>query len=538
MKKKAISIMLAAVMICSMAACGGKYGDRDRRHEREEDKTLSVDGEAAEQTSAPAPALTLAPTPDPTPAPTPAPKTEGEKLADQYNGFVETPMDLNGRTIRIACSAASRYNYVQTDGRDDIAMTSVGTLDVVDILKEIEKDYNCKIKVTPGRKGEEIIQDLIDGRAAGSPYYDIIEMNVSETGMDQIYAQGMLMELNDPAVKDIVRVDTNPWRDQSDFGIYQGKQYAVSFVTKNSSDDPRNALLFNRTLAEQYGLGDLYGMVRDGTWTWAKFEELCESITKQSNGAVASAGYSKESLIFPMTVFSNGGRVAEYIDGRLTYVADKDEKTIAAADWLYRLREKGYLAPGREEKDAGGSEDGTTAQSGLGFDDFKRGKCVFFFDTYRDLSKLVFITAAEYVDPSAFDSYGLLPHPLGPDSDGTYHSVTCSADVQAICAGVEKPEEVAAVLVAIANRTSRTLEKFYEIEVVATLSSSDDLDMLKIMCNDMRSDYSRIATGNAIGSACTHVLRMEQSGREAFEAIAEETRKIYEGTLRKNWVGQ
>lgn len=539
MKGKAISIMLATVMMCTMAACGGEYGER---HEREEDKALVVDGKGAEQTSAPTlsstPAPTLAPTPTPTPVPTPAPKTEGEKLADQYNGFVETPMDLNSRTIRIACSADSRYNYVRRDGKEEISFTSAGTLYVIDILKEIEKDYNCKFEVTPSRRGRDIIQDLLDGKAAGAPCYDIIDMDVSETDLNQIYAQGLLMDLNDPAVKDIVRVDTNPWKAQSDFGIYQGKQYAINFVPKNSYDNLCNALLFNKTLADKYGLGDLYGMVKDGTWTWAKFEELCESIVRQSDGAVTPAGYGGESLIFPMAVFSNGGSIAKRVDGGLAYVADRDGKAIAAADWLYRLREKGYLAPGRE-KESGGSEGGAAAQSGLGFEDFKAGKCVFFFDNYRDLSKLVIYGSSQHlIDTSSWNFYGLLPHPLGPDSDGTYHSVTCSASMQAICAGVEKPEEVAAVLVAIANRVDRSLEDFYEIEMSCVLNSSNDLEMLKILCSDMRSDLSRVAASQEIDGAFKQVLKLEQSGREAFESVAEELQKIYDGTLRKDWVGK
>lgn len=109
-------------------------------------------------TNTPAGANTAAPssnTAAPTAAPTATPpvdtRTEGEKLADQYNGFVETPMDLKGRTIRIASYVGGRYDYVKTkEGKDDVANTNTQTIKVIEILKGIEKDYNCKFEVTPG----------------------------------------------------------------------------------------------------------------------------------------------------------------------------------------------------------------------------------------------------------------------------------------------------------------------------------------------------------------------------------------------------
>jgi len=547
MKRKVVSAVLAAAMVLSMAACGnnddGNAGNSGAGNSStNQPSTTSAPSAPSDSASTPTSAATPAPTE------VPDTRTEGEKLADQYNGFVETPMDLNGRVIRIACSVATRYCYAKNaDGKDDPDNTNEATREIVEIMKGIEKDYNCTFVVNDdkgaGIKGKDIVKALLTGQREGAAAYDIIDEGVSDTYLDQIMAQGLVMDLNDPQIADIIKLDTNPWTAQSDYGAYQGAQYAVNFVTKNSSNILRNALLFNKDLAEQFGLGDIYGMVKDGTWTWEKFEEMCESIAKQSDGSVIPAGYGKENLIFPMTVASNGAAVAIMQDGHHVYNGT-DDKVLEAANWIYNLREKGYLAPNwtvtvddKKVMVEGGIDlDGKTAGA---TGSFAGGQCVFYFDFYGDLQKLT----QGSVETNY--SFGLLPHPLGPtySSQGAdvckqnYHGVTYSADMKMIAAGVEKPEEVAAVLVALANRTSKPAADVLAIEMRDTLDDEESGEMLMIMYNDMRSDYSRMFTSNKVGNAGTWVLKLEKTAAQAFEEIAAETQALYDGTSdRSKWV--
>lgn len=518
MKRKVLSVLLAATMVFSMAACGNQPANGDN-------KDSEQSGGGSSTTATPEPAAAATATPDP--------RSEGEILADQYNGFVETPMDLGGRTIRIACSVGSRYNYVQTDGKDDPDKTNEATIEIIKILEGIEQDYNCKFEITPSRKGKNIVEDLVTGMAEGKPYYDIIDEGVSDTYLDQIFSQGLVMDMNDPAIKDIIKFDTNPWKVQSDYANFNGTQYGVNFITKNSSNDLRNAVLFNVDLAEQYGLGDIYQMVRDNKWTWEVFEEMCEKIVQQSGGSVVPAGYGKENLIFPMVLSSNNAATGRRdANGKMQYTA-LEQEALDAANWIYSLREKGYLAPNWTTKVEGadGKSTKVPVEGGIAFEKdgeklFEQGACVFFFDFYGDLQKLTLGTVqTEY-------SFGLLPCPIGPNGDKC-HGVTYSTDIKMIAAGIEKPEEVAAVLVAIANRTSKTPENVYENEMKNTLQDEGSLDMFKIMYEDMRSDYSRAYTKIGIGGAGDKILKLESTPQQAYEAIAEETQGIYDGTVKK-----
>ena len=272
---------------------------------------------------------------------------------------------------------------------------------------------------------------------------------------------------------------------------------------------------------EQYGLGDIYQMVQNNEWTWAKFEEMCNKIKSSMSGSlVAPAGYGQENLLMPMMVASNGANVAERdASGKLKYTMMTD-KALAAANKVYEWRQSGLLAIGVKED-----------STGIDLQGFIDGKCVFFFDFYGDLQKITQRDKSLALDGNTY-KFGLLPCPIGPDGDKC-HGVTYSADRQRIVAGIDKPEEVAAVLVAIANRTSKSAKYVYDVETENTLQDEGSIEMLKIMYEDMRVDQSRVFTGVGIKGANQKVLKLEATPAEAFGSISEETQGIYDGTVTK-----
>lgn len=519
MKRKVLSVLLASAMVFSMAACGNQPAEGSN-------VTPAPSG-----ANTAAPSNTNAPDTQATPAPTEVAKSEGELLAEQYNGFVETPMDLKGRVIKIACSVDWKYERkYDAEGKETTADKDRA---VIDILDQIEKDYNCTIEATK-IKGKDVVNKLNDDMLGGAPEFDIIDQGVSDTYIDKILSQNLAMDLNDPRVKDIIKFDTNPWKPQSDYGVYNGVQYGVNFVTSNSSNDLRNALLFNIDLAEEYKLGDIYGMVKDGTWTWEKFEELCEKIKTESGGTVVPCGYGKENLLFPMVMSSNNAATGRRdASGKMQFTALEDS-ALQAANWIYKLRQDGYMAPNDGKAAAGsiGIEKAKNSAKAEKF--FEDGACVFYFDFYGDLQKLTGNSSSPIETKYTF---GLLPCPLGPEAvkaGDKCHGVTYSVDLQMIVNGTKNPEEVAAVLVAIANRTSKTPENVYDTETELTLQDEGSVEMLKLMYEDMRSDYSRAYCKIGIGGACNKILSLESTPKEAFEAIQAETQGIYDGTVIKD----
>lgn len=515
MKRKVLSVLLASAMVFSIAACGNEPAQ-------------GSGGSGSAATPAPSGENTAAPADtQATPAPTEVPMSEGELLAQQYNGFVETPMDLHGREIKIMCSVDWKYERkYDATGKET---TAEKDREVIDILDQIEKDYNCTITAEK-IKGKDAVVRLNDEMLTGAPTFDIVDQGVSDTYTDKIFSMGLVMDLNDPAIKDIIKVDSNPWKAQSDYGIYNGVQYGINFVTQNSSNDLRNALLFNVDLAEQYELGDIYGMVKDNKWTWAVFEEMCEKIVAKSGGTVTPCGYGKENLLFPMVLSSNNAATGRRdANGMMQYTA-LEQPAIDAANWVYNLRQKGYMAFNDGKAAAGSIGIEKSKNSAKAEKFFEDGACVFYFDFYGDLQKLNGNSDSPIESPYRF---GLLPCPVGPNGD-TCHGVTYSVDLQMIVNGTKNPEEVAAVLVAIANRTSKVAENVYAVETDNTLSDEGSVEMFKLMYEDMRSDYSRAYKGVGISGACNKILSLESTPAQAFEAIQAETQGIYDGTIVKD----
>lgn len=430
---------------------------------------------------------------------TEAPLSEGERLALMYNGWVETPMDLGGRTIKIV-STSSRFI------EEDRNTASNQKLEVLEAIDAIEKEYNCTI-VVEKLKAKDLTSALLTAKSAGEAYCDILDIDVSSAYLEQIYANNLCMDLNAEPIADIIKCNENPWRDVSSMGQMFNKQLGVSYVANNSSDVIRACILFNKDLAEKYGYTDFYKMVKDGTWTYENFENICAGIAARSDGSVAPIVIgNKESLFIPPLIFANGGSTAEIINGKYTFTALND-KTMEALNYAVGLVSKGYVTQ---------TTDNTMFEGGNG---------VFFFTIYNDLCKYTQGTVnVEF-------SVGLLPAPQGPSGNGKYNGTTYTEPLWSVVNGTEKPEEVAAVLVALANRTSR--HDVYNYELMYSMQDEESADMFMLMYENMIPDYSRVISGarTAFVEANRSILRLEKTPKEAYEEMASEVQAIYDSIV-------
>ncbi len=449
--------------------------------------------------------------------------TEGEKLAEQYGGFVETPMDLGGREIKFVSSVASRYQYA-TD-KDN---TSNDTLKVIEAIESIEKDYNCKITFEQ-LKGTKVADIYITSVAAGDVYSDIGEWGVSDIYLDQLYSNNLMMPLDSPEIADIIKLDTNPWHSASEFGKMFGNQYGVHFKTLNSPDLVRAVCLFNKELAQKYELGDLYELVNTNQWTFEKFQELCAKIATSANGEVYPLSYLTESVFAPLFIYANGGTVCEIDEatGKYKYTAIND-KTLYALNYLVDLGKSGYIHPYSEQKNS--KERAQLTQN------FAKGESVFMFTSYAALKNFKTGADVNFYTGVKIDTeyeFGLLPGPIGPDGDGKYSSVTYTENLFHVVKGTKNPEQVAAVLVAIANRTSKDYDLMIEEELMYSLYDEDSADMLELMYNNTYADLSRTAKDSrgAISPAIKKMFTFEKTPKEALEEVETKIVSVFDNLV-------
>lgn len=428
--------------------------------------------------------------------------SEGERLAQEYYGFIETPMDLNGREIHIVTSVADRYTYAAEKDK-----TSNETLEIIDAVKSIERDYNCTITFEQ-LKGKEEVEILVTAKAAGEVYGDIIEFGCSDTYQEKIYSNNIFQPLETEQLDAILKLEENPWLPTTGFGEMFGHQYGVHFKTNNTDDVLRAAILFNKNLAEQYGLGDLYGLVQTKEWTFDKLAELCADIASQSDGSVYPIIYHKESAMIPPFIYANGGTVAENTPDGYRYSALSDN-TLEAVNFAADLLNRGYIHPiSAKENDECTST-------------FAKGESVFYFGFYNALKQLTSGNIAME------DSVGLLPYPLGPHGTD-YNAVTYTDALFHIWNHVERPEEAAAVLVALANRTSK--HDLLETELMYTLQDEESAEMLDMMYRNMLCDYSRVVSTArvTIRQANQAILRQEKTPKEAYESIEQKIQSQFD----------
>jgi ABC-type glycerol-3-phosphate transport system substrate-binding protein len=428
--------------------------------------------------------------------------SKGEELAKQYTGFIETPMDLGGREIKLVSTVGGRYKY--SDPKDK---TPNDTLEVMDHLKSIEKEYNCKITIE-SMKGKNMVESLLAAKAAGKPYCDILEFGVSDTYLEQIYANNLVMPLEEGEAGKIINLSKNPWRPQSGFGKLMGHQYGVNIKTNNSGELLRGVLLFNKDLAKKYDLGDFYDLVKKDQWTFEKFSEILAKASAQTAGSdVYPLGYLYEADFTPLLVYANNGTYAENTNEGYKYTALSDN-VLEATNFGVDLIKKGYTHPKSGLKNA---EIDTP---------FADGKMIFYFAEYNLLKMITSGTL-----PSEYN-FGILPAPRGPKGKG-YNSVSYTDSLFHVMNNVEKPEQVAAVLTAIANRTSK--KDILNTELKYTLQDEQSGEMLTLMYNNVTLDYARgISTARGtIAGANKKILSLEQTPKEAYESIQDMMQAYY-----------
>ena len=77
-----------------------------------------------------------------------------------------------------------------------------------------------------------------------------------------------------------------PWFDAKSRDAFTigGKTYAVISDATYMDKLLSMAILFNQQMVTDYNLGDIYGMVLDGTWTFEEMVKMCEAVSEDVDG--------------------------------------------------------------------------------------------------------------------------------------------------------------------------------------------------------------------------------------------------------------
>lgn len=438
--------------------------------------------------------------------------SEGTSLVDRdgvegVNGsfkdvkLKETKMNLKGRELIFAVSKADLYSATG----DSDAQRSY------QILKDIEKDYNCKIKVEEIKGKAEGAKEIATAKASGKVRYNIMHL-YADTANQILKSTGYGADLRN--VKS-VGFGTNEWNDA--FTLVSSYKSEVMGVNVRYDNLEQNIVYFNKALADEYNLGNFYQMVNEGKWTTENFIKICEEFRNKTAGKM----YAAEAMYpqhFMLLTYSNWTSALTVDKNTSSYIFNGTSSEVLDTLSIVQDAVKNGLFNPNYTKTAITS-DGIYSQSYADYTsastNFMNGKSLFFIGSNGpDVLPRIY--------KNSVDDYGLLPLPMGKDAEN-YSTVITNARFFSLLDGNPYIEEDGAVLTAIANRINIPVSEI-EANNKTLCRDSQSVKMLtqnykfKQLLNIELSPGS--IAGIYYGAAVPAVLGQEKTPKQAMESIS------------------
>ncbi len=241
----------------------------------------------------------------------------------------EVVVDLNGYTFTILDGDKAHFDPDSGTALNDRTL---------ELVEDVEKTFNCNIEVQvvdPSAMFNKIQPSIMAGDKTA-------DMVVSTTwAFGQLISADLMADLNTFEELDL----SNPWWNQSVIPqcTLNGKVFAASgsFLTHI---EKIWVMFFNKNIWEELNYEDPYQLVRDGKWTWDKWDEFAKGAMRDYDGnGVIDSETDRWGLTAPVgdfskaMFFSMGG---EYYktnsDGKIV-LACNDEKSYDIYDKMIQI---------------------------------------------------------------------------------------------------------------------------------------------------------------------------------------------------------
>ena len=211
--------------------------------------------------------------------------------------------------------------------------------------EDIMQTYNCTIVAKKVADWDEMQEVFINSVEAGEPVAQVFELDyrffAKPLSMGLFYDLATLDELG-VTINDRERKDK--WSDAVTEVMTKGESI---YGMRWSWMEPGGGIIFNKRLFEEAGLNpDLpYDLQARGEWTWSKFEELCEILTRDTDGDGQTDVYAtcSDGTDTLQCLVSSTGKDFIAVDKAGTiYNNCKDESVLGAMEFAAELYDKGY----------------------------------------------------------------------------------------------------------------------------------------------------------------------------------------------------
>ncbi|MCL2180504.1 MAG: extracellular solute-binding protein [Treponema sp.] len=215
--------------------------------------------------------------------------------------------------------------------------------------RRIQQENNFRLRVRNIASWGEMSQIAATSIMAGRPAASVFTLQPDWALA--LYRQNLLYPVSDSRVINWASQTPVEWnQDVTRAFSFNGKSYA--FMNGIGGSYHATCVFWNKRLFREAGLNpDLpYDLQRDGTWTWARFLEICRTLTRDVNndGIMDTYGLVSDlsTEILDAFVVGNG---AMYVDkdprtGRLVNATNRPE-FIEAVRFYMQLRDAGVMKP-------------------------------------------------------------------------------------------------------------------------------------------------------------------------------------------------
>ena len=168
--------------------------------------------------------------------------------------------------------------------------------------------------------------------------------------------------------------------------------------------EPKHCIFWNKRILQENGYDPdvIYDLQKEGKWTWAKFEEMCANLTKDTNNDGVIDQYAMASFNTEFTwaaLHANGGSIVEQDSNGKYYLNLESDKSMEALNWVKSMFVN-YQLPQAE---------------GAQWDYFKtaftNGEVAFYVNHEYDAQPNGLLANMK-------DDWGMACFPIGPNGDG------------------------------------------------------------------------------------------------------------------------
>lgn len=373
-------------------------------------------------------------------------------------------------------------------------------------LQQIEKDYNCTVKVQamPGN----YLAKVTSAKSSGTVYADIYEC---QTEMNDLFRSGDFQDLLSVKSVNAFKSQWNPVYTLC--SSFKGADYGVGLRYDHVE---HNIMLFNTDLVKKYNLGDLYGYANSGKWTDDLFLQVSQAFKKENADKTiytCDGLYPQEILALVYTNWTSpfGVTSSRYIFN------GQDSTVLDILTFLQNYVKQGLYNSSTPKNDwqrdgtykwvAGG--DAASSQAS-----FKTGKTLFYVGSDTLLPDF---------SQSSKAHYGILPLPKGPAAD-TYSTVIRNVKYFSLSAQDPNLENAGTILVALANRTNiKTSDVVqYNSSLVqdprSTAQLTENYKYKQIL--NIELNASTLLPQIYYGAALNCILKQNATPKQAMDSIA------------------